>query len=546
MQSHTSPDGNDSAVDFSYFTRLLLYEQAMESLIDADSGSESFSSDDETSGKSKMSIRSEVNKPVFNVTDDVSKSESQAAWTRWSSNFLDYLVSIRFSKLLNAEKHYGYPTVPDMDDPGITTAFMKAFPKVKVEGKPDSDASASILAMKEKYLKTTKPRINKARRRHMILRGILNSVCSTNPGAQQALDAVPDEEPKGFRCYAALRDYAMKLDSGADRVDDYQLKVTTIPNMHSSVEVKAWLNTYRVIWKNWKSKFTVTSYEPTPWYNKVSAELITGHILQGLPKEDSWMTFRTIHIQTFKTSTVESAIDLITEHLGMTLAAHESNQPSGNMPANPMVGGQNIDCYLCKEHGESVDTRGHKPSEAACPYHDEWKQKGLAKSKERQDRRNAKKQGDRGQSRGKGSGKGNGGKGARKGPSKEHPCTICGSSEHWARECPAQSTQPAMPMMQLQQPTMSMMQQPLHQQAMAPAPPMQPMHPQHQGNRPLPGLIMTPMAPGTRPVYPPPQQQYPQQQGTYMQQQYPMAAAGTYMNMRYPNMQAPNQYRQGQ
>ena len=148
--------------------------------------------------------------------------------------------------------------------------------------------------------------------------------------------------------------------------------------MHSSVEVKAWLSTYRVIWKNWKSKFTVTSYEPTPWYNKVSAELITGHILQGLPKEDSWMTFRTIHISTFKTSTVESAIDLITEHLGMTLAAHESNQPSGNMPAIPMVGGQNIDCYLCKEHGESVvDTRGHKPSDVACPYHDEWKQRVL-------------------------------------------------------------------------------------------------------------------------------------------------------------------------
>ena len=69
MQSCTSPDGNDSAVDFSYFTKLLLYVQAMESLIDADSGSESFSSDDETSGKSKVSIRSEVSKPAFNITE---------------------------------------------------------------------------------------------------------------------------------------------------------------------------------------------------------------------------------------------------------------------------------------------------------------------------------------------------------------------------------------------------------------------------------------------------------------------------------------------
>ena len=46
---------------------------------------------------------------------------------------------------------------------------------------------------------------------------------------------------------------------------------------------------------------------------------------------------------------------------------------------------------------------------------------------------------DKGKSKGKGKGKGKGkskGKGKPRGPSAEHPCSICRSPDHWARECP--------------------------------------------------------------------------------------------------------------
>jgi hypothetical protein len=48
----------------------------------------------------------------------------------------------------------------------------------------------------------------------------------------------------------------------------------------------------------------------------------------------------------------------------------------------------------------------------------------------------------KGKGKGKQKGKNKGGKGSKgkpKGPSAEHPCSVCRSPEHWARECPNKS-----------------------------------------------------------------------------------------------------------
>jgi len=418
------------------------------------------SSDDEDDISFRMNKMSEP--PLFNITEETEKAESQKMWVRFDSHLCDFLCMGEMAATLRAPR-FGYPKLSKFvchDEPikveepaapaaGADSDTMSLYQSNQAAHSAYLQAIAKYSAAVNDFLKLVessdfRKKVLTAQVKQQCLRGILRSICKGNTGALDQIDGVESSAPVGQRVYAALRSYAMKTNRNADAVDDFQTRVLDIPVMGNSYEVERVLTDYKSTWGTWKGKFTKTVDDPTPWYNKVTASLIAQTILKRLPRDSPhWMSFRVSLSTQFKTLSVEEAFLALEDQL--SLIRDSNNGTLDGMAMSLAVGdngGKPIDCKLCLEKGVTpASARAHKPNEAACPYHGEWKLK--AESRRTQytnDKKTPNRGGRRGNNSNGGSGSGGGGRGAKKQPSAEHPCNICKSPDHWAPRCPQKTT----------------------------------------------------------------------------------------------------------
>ena len=279
----------------------------------------------------------------------------------------------------------------------------------------DLDDYGLITDLKPLYKRYNR-KLGKAIRKQNVFSYYLRQCTSKNAEARNQLNLIPDQRCSGTAAFYALRKYGMNLQD-RNEVERHQQRMTQITEMADTAAVAAWLDEYEQLYSTWTSLFVVDASDPRPWTRRISDSLLVRTIMDALPKDPTWNSYRMVANPQFKNQCVEFLLTNLRTQLNMLPSVNANTLPANPAPAvsNGRRGmgsrrrekkkytGPNFDCSTCKKNGVADKSqREHSPRWFKCPFHP----------------RN--KRSERGGKR----------------PSAEHPCSKCGARDHWARECP--------------------------------------------------------------------------------------------------------------
>jgi len=381
---------------------------------------------------------------------------SLSAWYEWSSEFQDWCEDNGMTSLLQ-EGSYGcpvegkdstppeQPVAPDVpkllgprptvqEDPSASKEGEELALEVKKAQELWDSKSEKIMkeykADVEKYsmevaniapLSYSNSQLRKYRRwrsKQKALRSQLRKAVRKNATLSAAVKMVdPTEKASGSLTYFAIVKEVLQL-FDEDIVDNTQQQVIgRIHQLKDSEAVKGFITEYRLFYLNeWCKLFIATPSDPEPWTKRVPESLIVGSIEKALPLTPEWDTFRMS--VTAKDESLISYMGLVQSKCNRILRARQGTTPNAAMQSGDQgkqLTGPQFDCFMCKESGVPAGAqRQHKPNWPGCKHHKEYMAARKRKKK-----------------RTRGTGRKN-----KSGPSKDHPCAICKSPDHWAKDCP--------------------------------------------------------------------------------------------------------------
>ena len=212
-----------------------------------------------------------------------------------------------------------------------------------------------------------------------------------------------------------------------DAVSATQNEVASrIQPIDDTAGVKTFITEYRTFYRDdWCSLFVPTSETAKPWLVRVPESLLVSKFMQCLPSSPEWHSFRMANEHLAFKEDLLGLFGLVLRKCNIILRSQGPSTKVSSITTNngktKEVTGPHLTCKKCVKSGirEGPQTQ-HTPLWDGCPHHAEWKAK--------QSKRNNNKKTQRVKGDSKGSTKG--------GPSKDRPCSLCGSDSHWANKCP--------------------------------------------------------------------------------------------------------------
>ena len=323
---------------------------------------------------------------------DRDSPDAKKDYTSWVKLFIKHLKTLGMKDSINPEKVCGFPKIPSIevpDEPNAPADGIDNYEALKAaydEAMAARDLELAQFRIKfEKFLE----RYQDAVFLQNSVSSLISNCCQKNALASAAIENIADNDIVGYMTFAVLEHWIINA-KGRDMLVAYRDAVMDISKMHSDQDILDFISAWKPKWATFVDQFSdkVTEDNQEPWAAHLPNSQICNKILDALPNEADWRSFRIA----LDSTTLEKCPMSFVAELQKRMDTLQRGSATTTLPVAPatQASGDVPVCRWCEKNPKGVPAYGHKPSDSKCPHHAQWKKKKAKfkklKAKKKQDK----------------------------------------------------------------------------------------------------------------------------------------------------------------